>query len=141
MLSRIIKCSASALLVASGWAGVLIAPPGGCRLTVKNDGTAQQPVDVFDCEGDCVAPAQNPCAVDSIVFVGDDGKSSVLWQCECDGQDITVLSNQACDANMNNNGGVWKIVCSQARCANPCTKATLPVTPGSTVFACTCPDV
>lgn len=141
MFPHIAKITTFLLLVASGWAGVLIPPPSGCRLTVKNNGTLEQPVYEFGCQGDCVAPAANPCEIDSTVFNGDDGSTSVLWECKCDGQDINALSNQACTANMNNNGGAWKIICGQAQCNNPCTKASLPVAPGSKVFACTCPDV
>ena len=128
-------------LLVSGVAAVAIAPPEGCRLTIKNTGTADNPVYAFDCVGDCVAPATNPCAAKSLPFVGENGQPAVIWFCQCDGQDITVLSNQACDANANNEGGAWKIVCSKAQCTNDCTKASLPVAPGSTVYACSCPDV
>lgn len=135
------KISSTVLLCLSGAAALSIAPPEGCRLTIENVGTTQSPSYEFECQGDCVTPQKNPCKVGSIRFRSDENANAVLWECYCDGDDINLLDQQACTANVNDGNGSWDIICGAAQCTNPCVEAALPVSGGSTVFACTCPDV
>lgn len=141
MLSIVLKCLVGVGFVASGWFAAMPAPPAGCKLRVQNLGTAELPNYKATCYGDCVAPAANPCEVDSLIFwdIDDEGNRVLreIWWCKCNGVLLDVTSAQACVGNFNDAGG-WHFVCETAQCAKPCDENPLPG-PGATVDACVCP--
>lgn len=124
---------------------VMQAPPTGCRLVIKNTGTKQNPIYEATCKGSCEPPSSNPCDVKTEQYVGSDGNTFTISYCTCGGYSIPTTNAQGCVGNINNESGLWKIVCVNASCTARCVKSLLPDPPpeGQTgeVFACTCPDV
>jgi len=138
LLQTVAKAACASLFASSALVALLTAPPTGCRIMVKNNGTEQSPSYVPDCDGSCVAPQSDPCTVDYVQGRGEYGVITVYF-CECNGVQVPPTSAQGCTGNWNNSGG-WHFVCQKAGCQNACVASGNPA-PGTTIYGCTCPDV
>ena len=135
METRIWSAVTSLVFLASGLAVVFDPPPTGCRLKIINTSTSTGNPDysTTTCEGECVAPNNNPCKVSA--YIGNYSS----FHCTCAGGPISTESTQGCDATFSNQTGTWTINCFKRACTADCLTAGIPG-PGETVWACTCPD-